>query len=60
MAHQERENEMIVQFQIDGTTRTGRVVSCGYFDVDAPKSFEVEVNSYGFTKYIPIKDCNPL
>lgn len=51
---------MTVQFQINGQTRTAKVIARGFHDVDAPESFEVEINSYGFTKWVPVKDCKVL
>jgi len=51
---------MTVQFQINGQTRIGKVIARGYGKVDSPESFEVEVNKYGFTKWIPVKDCKVI
>lgn len=51
---------MQVQFEINGIRRVGNVVSRGFGWVDAPESYEVEVNAYGFTKWIPISECTVI
>ncbi len=50
---------MMVSFKINGQVRTGKVIGQGFFHVDGPECYEVEINSYGFTKLIPIGDCEP-
>ena len=51
---------MTVQFQINGKTRTAKVIDRGFFNVDLPECYEVEINRYGFTKLVPVKDCKVL
>lgn len=51
---------MTVSFKINGQTRTGKVVDRGFFHVDGPECYEVEINSYGFTKLIPVCECEPV
>lgn len=47
---------MIVSFQRNGKTFSGKVVSRGFYDVDAPESFEVQLREHA-TIWVPVTDC---
>jgi hypothetical protein len=48
--------EMTATFERNGKTFTGQVVSRGFYNVDAPECFEVELSQYR-TVMIPVTEC---
>lgn len=46
---------MTIKFQRNGKTFTGQVVSKGFFKVDAPESYEVNIGPVIVT--VPVSEC---